>query len=110
MIDFRVPRFSIIIPAFDEEAFLPATLSILKAAMNSVAESGEVIVADNNSTDRTAEIAREHGARVVFEPENQIARARNAGARAASAESDWLIFLTGRSVGLSSSPRSQKST
>jgi glycosyltransferase involved in cell wall biosynthesis len=51
----------------------------------------EIIVCDNNSTDRTADVARSKGARVVFEPHNQISRARNAAAR--HAESDWLIFL-----------------
>jgi len=51
----------------------------------------ELIVCDNNSTDRTAEIARAAGARVVFEPINQIARARNSGAAAATG--DWLIFV-----------------
>jgi glycosyltransferase involved in cell wall biosynthesis len=52
---------------------------------------GEVVVVNNNSTDRTAEVADGLGARVVFEPVNQISRARNAGARAASAP--WLVFL-----------------
>ena len=51
----------------------------------------ELIVCDNNSTDRTAEIARNAGATVVFEPVNQISRARNAGA--AMATGDWLIFV-----------------
>jgi glycosyltransferase involved in cell wall biosynthesis len=51
----------------------------------------EVIVCDNNSTDRTADLARAAGARVVFEPVNQIARARNTGAAAASG--DWLLFI-----------------
>src|SRR5215468_7296878 len=51
----------------------------------------ELIVCDNNSTDRTAEVARSAGATVVFEPVNQIARARNRGAEAASG--DWLIFI-----------------
>ncbi len=46
---------------------------------------------DNNSTDTTAEIARSFGAMVVFEPVNQIARARNRGAEAASGE--VLIFM-----------------
>ena len=46
---------------------------------------------DNNSKDRTAEIARAAGARVVFEPVNQIARARNAGAAAATGI--WLVFV-----------------
>jgi glycosyltransferase involved in cell wall biosynthesis len=49
------------------------------------------VVCDNNSTDRTADIARAAGARVVFEPVNQISRARNTGA--ASASGDWLLFV-----------------
>ena len=51
----------------------------------------EVVVCDNNSTDRTAEVARAARARVVFEPVNQIARARTTGAAAASG--DWFLFL-----------------
>jgi len=51
----------------------------------------ELIVCDNNSTDRTAEIARAAGAQVVFEPHNQISRARNRGAAAATGE--WLLFV-----------------
>jgi glycosyltransferase involved in cell wall biosynthesis len=50
-----------------------------------------LIVCDNNSTDRTAEIARAAGANVVFEPVNQISRARNSGA--AAAIGDWLVFV-----------------
>ena len=51
----------------------------------------ELIVCDNNSTDRTPEIARDAGAQVVFEPLNQISRARNAGTALASG--DWLMFV-----------------
>jgi glycosyltransferase involved in cell wall biosynthesis len=53
--------------------------------------SSELIVCDNNSTDRTAAIAAAAGATVVFEPINQISRARNAGA--ARATGDWLVFV-----------------
>lgn len=53
--------------------------------------AGELIVVDNNSTDRTAEIARASGAVLVFEPHNQIARARNAGARVARGR--YFIFV-----------------
>jgi len=49
-----------------------------------------VIVVDNNSTDRTGELARAV-ARRRFEPINQISRARNAGGRHASG--DWLLFV-----------------
>ena len=55
-----------------------------KSAANAFTQRGwdfELIVCDNNSTDRTAEIARAAGATVEFEPVNQIARARNSGAR-----------------------------
>ncbi len=83
--------YSIIIPAFNEEAHLPGTLAAVHVAMRQVPEPGEVIVVDNNSTDRTAAVAREYGARVVFEPINQISRARNAGARASTGK--WLVFL-----------------
>lgn len=51
----------------------------------------ELIVCDNNSTDRTAEIAHAAGVRVVFEPHNQISRARNRGA--ADAAGEWLLFV-----------------
>ena len=83
--------YSVIIPAYDEQEYLPATLHALQKAMKAINMAGEVIVANNNSHDRTAEIARESGAIVVFEPVNQISRARNAGAKTARGE--YLIFL-----------------
>jgi glycosyltransferase involved in cell wall biosynthesis len=84
-------NYSVIIPAYNEEPWLPDTLDALQKAMAAMDLPGEVIVVDNNSTDRTSEIASVHGAVVVFEPMNQISRARNAGARAA--EGQYLIFL-----------------
>jgi len=53
--------------------------------------NGEVIVVDNNSTDNTSLIAKSRSVKVVFEPINQIARARNKGAEQAIGEN--LIFL-----------------
>lgn len=87
-------NISIIIPAFNEERLLAESLRQIRRAMAAFAERGwetGLIVCDNNSTDRTAEIARAAGAQVVFEPVNQIARARNTGA--AAAVGDWLIFV-----------------
>ena len=52
---------------------------------------GEIIVVDNNSTDKTQEIARENDAIIVFEKYNQISKARNAGAR--EAKGKYFIFL-----------------
>ena len=89
-------RFSIIIPAYNEEKCLPAALSAVNRAVESLAMAGEVIVVDNNSTDRTASIASEYNAKVVFEPINQISRSRNAGASAANG--DFLIFVDADTV------------
>ncbi len=90
-----MPRYAIVIPAYNEEAYLPATLAAARRAMAAQGERfgpGELIVVDNNSSDRTAELARDLGAdQVVFEAHNQIARARNTGAAATQAE--WLVFL-----------------
>jgi glycosyltransferase involved in cell wall biosynthesis len=83
-------RISVVVPAFNEEALLPGSLAAIREAMSAF-EQAELIVCDNNSSDRTAEIARAAGAKVVFEPVNQIARARNTGAAAASG--DWLLFV-----------------
>jgi glycosyltransferase involved in cell wall biosynthesis len=87
-------KLSLVVPAFNEELLVAGTLNHLKAGVEVFERRGwscELIVCDNNSTDRTAEIARAAGARVVFEPVNQIARARNSGARAAYG--DWLLFV-----------------
>ena len=87
-------KISVVIPAFNEEQLIGVTLARINALRPVFAATGwesELIVCDNNSTDRTAELARAAGATVVFEPVNQIARARNTGAAAASGE--WLLFI-----------------
>jgi glycosyltransferase involved in cell wall biosynthesis len=87
-------KISIVIPAFNEERLLGGSLTQIKSAAAAFTQIGwevELIVCDNNSTDRTAEIARDAGAMVAFEAINQIARARNSGAAAAAG--DWLIFV-----------------
>lgn len=83
--------YSVIIPAYNEEQFLPMTLECLRAAMARIPARGEIIVVDNNSHDGTSRIARAYGATVVFEGINQISRARNGGAR--QARGKYLIFL-----------------
>lgn len=80
------PLFSIVIPAHNEEKYLPRGLAAIAAARARVDFPVEVIVVDNACTDRTAELAREWGATVVREDKRQIARVRNAGAAAACGE------------------------
>lgn len=82
---------SFIIPAHNEEALLGRTLDVLFASARAAAQPFEVIVVDDASTDRTAEIAHAHGARTVAVQCHQIAAARNAGAREAKGE--ILVFV-----------------
>lgn len=94
MVEKLSVKISVIVPAFNEEKLIAATLGHIRAAASTFERIGwdvELIVCDNNSSDRTAELARGAGATVVFEPINQISRARNAGA--AGATGDWLIFV-----------------
>ena len=74
-------RFSVVIPARNEEAYLPRLLETVEAARTSYEggpETIEVIVADNVSTDRTASLARSKGARVVSVGKRVIGAVRNA--------------------------------
>lgn len=83
---------SVLIPAFNEEALIAKTIESVQQSFAQVGHTAfEIIVCDNNSTDRTADVVRAKGARVVFEPHNQISRARNTAAR--HARHDWFIFL-----------------
>ena len=85
-------EYSIIIPAFNEEALLGSTLTSVKNAQSHFPNRiGEIIVVDNNSTDKTAQIAKSFGATALFEPVNQISRARNRGAK--TAKGKYLLFL-----------------
>jgi glycosyltransferase involved in cell wall biosynthesis len=93
-------RISVIIPAYNEERYLLATLRSLNAARECVEAVGkasvEIIVIDNDSSDRTADVAASQGATVIFQPVRSVARARNAGASAASG--DVFVFVDADTV------------
>jgi glycosyltransferase involved in cell wall biosynthesis len=85
---------SVLVPAYNEAEGLAASLASIRVAMGAFTARGwatELVVCDNNSSDATPAIAAAAGALVVFEPINQIARARNAAATAATG--DWLVFV-----------------
>jgi glycosyltransferase involved in cell wall biosynthesis len=82
---------SFVVPAHNEELLLGRTLTAIDAAARRSGRPYEIVVADDASTDRTAAVAVEHGARVVPIVRRQIAAARNAGA--AAAMGDILIFV-----------------
>ncbi|MFB6318604.1 glycosyltransferase [Saccharicrinis sp. FJH54] len=85
---------SVVIPAYNEADYLEETiLNIQDRFTKLLPEKGlwEIIVCNNNSTDHTGEVAKRLGIQVVFEPVNQISRARNTGAH--SAKGEWILFL-----------------
>ena len=87
-------RFSLVIPAHNEERLLPRLLDSVEVARERWRQGPgaiEVIVADNFSTDCTATVAEERGCRVVRVEERRIASVRNGGA--AVAEGEILCFV-----------------
>ncbi len=83
------PSISLVIPAYNESAYLPRLLATVKVARDRFRHRGddiEVIVADNGSTDDTVRIATDAGFRVARAELRCIAAARNAGAAAALGE------------------------
>src|SRR5690348_5453863 len=82
---------SFIVPAHNEEAWVGRCVSAIRNGAESVDEPHEIIVVDDASSDATAAIARQQGARVVRVEHRQIAATRNAGAR--QAQGDILFFV-----------------
>jgi hypothetical protein len=82
------PRIAVVIPALDEEEAIGAVVREIPPIAD------EVIVVDNGSRDRTAEAAREAGARVVSEPRRGYGNACLAGIAAAEG-ADVVVFLDG---------------
>jgi len=83
------PDISLVIPAFNEAAYLPRLLDTVDAAKENYrhgADSIEVIIADNSSTDETPDIGRARGCHVQTVEKRLIAASRNGGAAVASGE------------------------
>lgn len=78
------PHVSVVIPAFNEEDYLGATLESLHK--QDYVGTYEIIVVDNNSTDATAAVAKSFGARVVSEKNPGVCHARQKGTTAAKGE------------------------
>lgn len=82
---------SFVVPAYNEENFLPATLAAIHASARELDIDYEIVVADDASTDATARIAEQAGARVVHVEHRQISKTRNSGAR--NARGERLVFV-----------------
>ena len=83
-------NLSVVIPAYNEEKYLPQTIESLKLALENINDV-EIIVVDNASTDATRAIAASFGAHIGDEKEHNIGKVRNTGA--AQASGDTVVFL-----------------
>jgi len=84
------PYISVIIAALNEEA---AIADVIRSVPRDLVS--EIVVVDNGSRDRTAEVATTAGARVVKEPVPGYGRAFRAGLRSLSPECEIVVFLDG---------------
>jgi len=82
------PRVALIIPALNEEAAIGATLDGLGPL-----GLGQIVVVDNGSTDRTAEVAAAHGAQAVGEPRRGYGQACLAGIAALHPAAETVAFM-----------------
>ena len=97
----RQVTINVIIPALNEEKSLPHTLTNLSTQSQLLKELAgvtlmwrDVVVVDNGSEDKTAQIARDYGARVVKEPKRGYGRACLSGIQALSVSPpDLLLFV-----------------
>lgn len=87
---------SFIVPAYNEERYLARTLAALHEAARALGEPYEIVVADDASSDGTADLALRHGARLVRVSHRQISATRNAGAR--QARGDRFVFVDADTV------------
>lgn len=83
-------RVSVVIPARNEEAAIGRVIADLPRGL-----VAEVIVVDGRSTDRTREVAADHGAQVISEPRRGYGRACLTGLEHIDASADVVVFLDG---------------
>ena len=79
-------KYSVLVPAHNEEGYIEKCLQSIKSAADNVMDEVEIIVALNRCTDQTADIAAGFQAVIVNEDRKNLARIRNAAARAATGD------------------------
>ncbi|MEM0911276.1 MAG: glycosyltransferase [Pseudomonadota bacterium] len=84
-------KISIVIPAHNEEKYIEKCLASIKLQQLPAGVSTEIVVVLNRCTDKTEQIAREYGAKIVHEDIKNISTIRNAGVEHASGE--WVVTI-----------------
>ncbi len=81
--DNPIKGISVVIPCLNEEASVGQVIELARKGIAKLGLAEDIVVVDNGSSDRSAQIAREHGARVVAEPHPGYGSALRAGFRRA---------------------------
>src|ERR1700712_1631384 len=80
-------QLAFVIPAYNEEALIGKCVESVLAEVKRSGRQIDIVVVNNNSTDRTAEVARSYpGVRVVDEKQKGLVSARDGGFQATTAE------------------------
>jgi glycosyltransferase involved in cell wall biosynthesis len=77
-------KFSVIIPAHNEESYIGDCLASIEAAARFLSEEAEIVVALNRCTDGTKSICKNHNALIVEEDSKNLAKIRNTAAHKAT--------------------------
>lgn len=89
-------KITVLIPCFNEEKGLKKVLeNIPYKKLQKYEFDLEVVVIDNNSKDKTADVARSKGVRVVFEPKRGKGHAIKTGFCSAASDTDYVVMLDG---------------
>ncbi len=90
-----MPKISVIIRSKNEEKYLGKVLdSLFRQSFSNF----EILLVDDRSTDRTLEIAREYGCRIIQIPEGKFSHPYSCNLGAENARGEFLVFLNGHSI------------
>ena len=92
----KFKKITIIIPCFNEEKGIKQVIKdIPKNKLKELGYTTEVLVIDNNCSDKTAQIAKQLGARVIKEEKRGKGNALRTGFRSISKDTDFVVMLDG---------------
>jgi len=92
----KIKKITVIIPALNEQLSIGKVIKdIPKEKLKHLGYKTEIIVIDNNSDDKTAQIAKKLGAKVIYEPNKGKGNAIRTGFRSISKDTDFVVMLDG---------------
>ena len=89
-------KVTVIVPCFNEEGGISEVITRFpRERMRAHGYEVDIIVIDNNSTDKTAEVASSLGAQVIHEPKKGKGNAIRTGFASVSSDTDFVVMLDG---------------